>query len=403
MSSLSVGSGMRHEYRIKGWLRGLYLAFGLIVGGGGVLVIYLAATQPAVRPMLFMALFLFPFSAYMIALAVRSKLAIDGPRIEVTSALRVRSADQSEVEGFRTVRSQNGTFYRLILKNGRRSFSIPRMFDGEDELFAWLGKLTNLDKRDRVAVLHEIAENAELGSTPEDRLAAVGRARKVSLGLTSVSIVAAVGLYFAPASYALALALLLAAAPMVVVVLLFQQPLLYGLVKRTRDPRAETALVFMAAGFGLMLRNLTLEFLSFQPLILAILLLWLGWAAVLIRPSLRGSKPWVAMIFSLVFSGLLSFGMVTAADTIHDPSQASVFTTQVTGKQVSGGRSTTYYLVVAPWGPMEGTSKISVSATRYGNTAIDDQVCVGLHAGNLHAPWYALVDCPTESEPPLQP
>jgi hypothetical protein len=104
------------------------------------------------------------------------------------------------------------------------------------------------------------------------------------------------------------------------------------------------------------------------------------------------------MIFSLVFSGLLSFGMVTAADTIHDPSQASVFTTQVTGKQVSGGRSTTYYLVVAPWGPMEGTSKISVSATRYGNTAIDDQVCVG-----LHAPWYALVDCPTESEPPLQP
>lgn len=403
MNPLAVGSGMRHEFRIKAWLRGIYLVFGLLLGGGGVLVLYLAATQPKEIGISLMAVFLFPFSVYIIALAVRSKLVMDGSRIEVTSAFRERAADQSEIEGYRTISTRNGTYYRVQLKDGRGSFSISRIFDGEDELSAWLGKLTDLDERDRKAILDEIAQNAELGSTPEDRLAALGRARQINIGLSAIAIAAAVGLYFGPASYALAMASVLAVAALMALVLLYQQPLLYGLFKRKRDPRAETAVVYTAAGLGLITHNRGIEFVSFQPLIVAMFLLGIAWAALLLKPAIRSTSTLAAIIVSLIFAGLLSFGMVTGADTIHDPSQASVFSTQVTGKQVSSGRSTTYYLVLAPWGPVEGASKISVPAALYKNTAIDDRVCVALHAGNLHAPWYSLVDCPTESEPPLQP
>ncbi len=403
MNPLAVGSGMRREFRIKAWLRGIYLVFGLIAGAGGALVLYLAATQPKEIGISLMAVFLFPLSVYMIAMAVRSKVVIDGSRIEVTSAFRERATDASEIEGYRTISTRNGTYYRVQLKDGRGSFSIPRIFDGDDELRAWLGKLTDLDERDRKAILDEIAQNAELGSTPEDRLAAVGRARQINIGLSAIAIAAAVGLYFGPASYALALASVLALAAVVASALLYQQPLLYALFKRKRDPRAETAVVYTAAGLGLMTHNRGIEFVSFQPLIVAMFLVGIAWAALLLKPAIRSTSTVAAIIVSLIFAGLLSFGMVTGADTIHDPSQVSVFSTQVTGKQVSSGRSTTYYLVLAPWGPVEGASKISVPAVLYKNTAIDDQVCVSLHAGNLHAAWYSLVDCPTQSEPPLQP
>jgi hypothetical protein len=86
-----------------------------------------------------------------------------------------------------------------------------------------------------------------------------------------------------------------------------------------------------------------------------------------------------------------------------DTSQPQSFTVQVVGKHLSRGRSTTYYLDLAPWGPVDRTNSISVPSTLYRNTVEGDDVCLDLHAGALHMPWYRRVACGARTDwNPLQ-
>jgi hypothetical protein len=65
----------------------------------------------------------------------------------------------------------------------------------------------------------------------------------------------------------------------------------------------------------------------------------------------------------------------------------------VTGKHTVSGKSTTYYLDLAPWGPLQKPNKISVSSSSYRDAVPGDQICLDLHPGRLQAQWYQRVDC----------
>jgi uncharacterized membrane protein HdeD (DUF308 family) len=97
MDSFQQFGGSRHEYRLKGWQRGFYLVLGLAMGAFAIFMLTNASAQQAQDFVLLPALFFLAIGIYLAALALRSKLVIEGNRIEVQYAFRERSADLREI------------------------------------------------------------------------------------------------------------------------------------------------------------------------------------------------------------------------------------------------------------------------------------------------------------------
>jgi hypothetical protein len=384
----------RREYGVKTWLRMIYLlagmgflVFGLVLGP--VLLHAPARGLPAALP----GLFLLGFGIYMLATVTRSRLVIDGARIEVHTAFRERSAEVGEIAGFRTIRSRNGNYIWLKLREGRGSITIPYTLDVDEDFRAWLRQLPNLDEQDRDAILGEIEEEQSLGATREERLAALPTARTWAVFLAIVAVVAAVGLALAPPPLRALAASVLAVTPLVAAMLLHRAPLLYAVFKQKSDPRAELSYVLFIAPFGLLIHASGLHLISFQPLLLVAVPVALACFAGFAGASRAGGgRPgtWLALAF---FSCLYGFALAMVTDTLGDSAAASTYRPAVLGKHVSHGRSTSYSLTLEPWGARQQPESVGVSATTYGRVSIGDSVCIEAHRGNLHVAWFRIAAC----------
>ncbi len=402
MSPFEQVETARHEYGMKAGQKLLYMVLGMFFLVLGTILGPLLIASAANRTFsMMMILFFFAFSVFMLAQVLRSRLVIEGTRIEVRGAFKEQSADLSEIEGFRTISTRNGSYTQLGLREGRGTISISNGFDTDEAYREWLRRVPDLDARDRKALLDEISQQADLGATPEERLSALATAKTWGVFLLVVTVVAAVALNFADNSLRLLTALILMLAPLVVMLLVGRSPLLYAVYKPKADPRAELSFVLIVAAFGLFIRNRGVHFVSLQPLLWIMGLITIGYMAGL-SSSIRGARSiWSNFIGMLFFAAFYSYGFVVLANTLTDHSQATRFTATVIGKHISSGRSTSYILDLSPWGPVENPNKLTVSSSLYNETSVGDPVCLDLHAGSLHAPWYQHVSCnaPPDSRP----
>ena len=121
-----------------------------------------------------------------------------------------------------------------------------------------------------------------------------------------------------------------------------------------------------------------------------------GWAAVLrsnLSSRAKNSQFWGTIFGMFFLAGAYGWGLTAAADSVLDKSTPASFTTTVENMHESHGRSTSYHLGLAPWGPMQGPDDVSVSKTTYESTTIGSQVCLELHPGRLAVQWYRIVAC----------
>jgi hypothetical protein len=402
MSSFSPIDGARHEYQLKTWQKMLFLFLGMIfIVFGGLFGPALFSSGSKNSPSLFIALPFLGLGVFMLAQALRSRLVIDGTRIEVRTGLRERSADRSEIEGFRTISTRNGSYTQLRLKQGQGTISIPNCFDTDDAYRAWFEQITNLDNRDREEILREISEQVDLGSTPEERLQALPTAKTWSIFLAIVTATAAAAAAFGPPALQPLAAAFLVIVPIIAISLLQRSPLLYAVFRQKADPRAELSFALMLSACGLLIPSGGRHFVDLQPLLwvaIPVALLYLVALYLATRKSDARPGTFIALIF---FVGLYSFGLSAGADTLTDRRSPTTFRTLVTGKHVSHGRSTSYYLELAPWGPVETAERVSVSSGLYGTKEIGDEVCINLHPGSLHIPWFQVMNCASMPPPDL--
>jgi len=146
-------------------------------------------------------------------------------------------------------------------------------------------------------------------------------------------------------------------------------------------------LAFMAA-----LMN---DFASVQPLLIG------AAAGVAVAGGiawLRRMRPGVAgpiqlVVLAAMAGGLLGFGAPALIDVRFDGAPAQPYRATVASMYVSHGKSTTYNLRLAPWGPMAQSGSVQVSSALYSALNPGDQVCVAWHGGALSIPWYVLRQC----------
>jgi hypothetical protein len=389
MQAIETG---RHESGMKGWVKGIYLLGGLFFMGMAIFIVGLVFRQPKTGPMVILGIPGFAIGAYLMTTALRSRLVIDGTRIEVYGAIRQNSADLSEIEGFRILSTRNGKFWKIYLKQGRGSFLIPQWVDCA-EFQAWLKQVTDLDEQARKQVLTEIEQNQDLGATPEDRLARLAGAKKVNIGAAVVAIAAALGFGFGAGAVRSTSALVLALIPAGLIYLVHSAPLLYGLFTPKRDPRANLGLAFLVCGIGLIFGNHGVHFVETPRMLEYAALTALLCCAGIYSAVRKNPQFWSLVLGVLFLAGPYAWGVAAAADTVPDKSVGTGYAAQVVSKHVTSGRSTSYYLDLSPWGPEQGKNDVSVSSSIYHKTSIGEQVCLQLHPGLLHVQWYTLVAC----------
>ena len=396
-----MGAG-RYELRMRSWQRGLYIVLGAFFGAFGLLGAG-AFSANSGNPLVSSSLALFPaaMDLYVIALALRSRLVIEGSHIEVRGVFREQSAEMGEIEGFRTIRTRSGSYWKLQLKQGRGSITVQRWFDC-DELRSWFQQLVYLDERDGQALLEEIQQSQQLGTTPQERLDALGTAKTVNIALSAVTIAAAVGFFVSRGAVKLLLAGVLALAPFAVLYLLNSEPLLYALGKPKKDPRADTIFAFLASAIGFMMVGVNVNFVSFTPLLTWMALVLVVLCGAFFAMGQKGPRAQTAMLLVLIFGVMYSFGLIAVADTQLDNDTPTNYQAQVLDKHVKKGKSTNYYLDLAPWGPFTATKSLNVPYSVYESAGPGDTVCIVLHPGALHAAWYKRIACGSQSDSPPQ-
>jgi hypothetical protein len=394
MGSVAQITAGQHQYGLRAGQKTLYLFFAIVAGAIAALFFVLNANDPhPSTPLLTSAVFA-ASSVYLALVALRSRLIIDGTHVRVQGAVRTREFELNEIAGYRTFRNRYQTFRVICLKD--QAWKVPLMKYASDEsLENWFAGLKDLDAQDRDQLLEKIDQDQELGATPEERRSALGRAKQINVAACVVAGGAAATLLWAPAPYHVAATVVLALAPIAGAYLQYKQPLLYAVFKARKDPRAEVSPMLMISGFGLLLGATRVNFISAQLLLPFIAIGALA-SLAMFYPAARRNPRFASTLIGLVFlSALYGWGVAAAADTVADPSVPQTYNVQVLGGHVShGGRSTSYYLELEPWGPYSAVdTRMKVSADVYSATQAGQIICLALHAGTLRAPWYEMVPC----------
>lgn len=392
MSAFRLTDMSRHEYLLAAWKRALFMILGTFLIGGGIFFGCAASSNAPVSRV--SSLFFLCGGIYTIAYALLARVVMEGSRIRVRGAFREQSADFNDIEGYRTISSRNGTYTQLCLKDGQGTISLSNSFETDGDYSAWFHQLTDLDKRDRDAMLDEIAREEAIGSTPKERVRAVSKAKTLSIALLVATIGVAIALNFANPDIQFPAAFALAIAPIAVLLMVRRAPLLYTVMKPRSDPRADLGLVLLVAGLGLLMRERGVHLVAQQPILLIAVLITLVYSAALYS-SMRSGNTFIGrMIGLLFFIGIYGHGLAVLADSMPDYSQTTTYTTSVVAKHISrGGRSTSYVLELAPWGPLQDRNNLNVSSREYAHTTIGDQVCLLLHQGVLGSKWYERITC----------
>jgi hypothetical protein len=399
MNTINQPTETRHEYHIKAWYRSILLVLGAPAVAGSIVMCTVATNVASTTlPLVMTAAFLF-FGVYLIALAVRSRVIIDGSRIEIRGAFTDHYADRNEIEGYRTISSRNGKYTQFYLNNGRGTLTLYNHFDKDGALDAWIRKIPDLDKRDGDSILEKISQQEELGATPQERLAALAQAKTYSIFALVIAIAAAVAANFGIPALYLPFSIALALVPITLAFLLHRSPLLYTVFRRKDDPRAELLYALIASSFGLLIRARGIHFVSLQSIGVVIALITLAYIAAFYHSFFESPSPARTFFALLLFGILYSYGSVIVADAVGDESTPTRFVVRVIGKHYTTGRSRSYYLSLEPWGPVQQSNNLGVSKSIYDKTTTGDQVCLELHPGRLNAAWYTHVSC---SNAPLE-
>jgi hypothetical protein len=108
-------------------------------------------------------------------------------------------------------------------------------------------------------------------------------------------------------------------------------------------------------------------------------------------PWLKKHHGIVALL--LILCCAYGYGAGLQVNALLDRSAPQTYRVMVNSKYVSHGKSTSYHLKLAPWGPNEGEQNLMESKGLYMRIKPGDTVCMVLRSGALNVAWSELGSC----------
>jgi len=346
----------------------------------------------------FLLLLAMPLSMalYVLAATLRSRLVLTADAIEVYGAFAMQRLARGEIEGRRTIQVKNGTVTELIPSDlGEKSLRIPAQIVTDPVLKAWLASLPDLDAQDRAASEARIEANPEFGPTPEARRAWVEEAGRLAMLINIVAGAAFVWALFLHDPFRIG-TLVLVILPGTAIFMTARSHGLYRLTFERNDVRPTLVLAVLLPGFALPMQVFQEIGVLDVPRLLtyaASVALLLGWAALRSAPPARAGSWLTAVAVVLIALCGYGLGLVALGNTYFDTAPGHDYRVAVLDKYESHGRSTSYHLTLAPWGPRTGPQRMQVSAALYRAVTRGGDVCVHQGPGALRASWYEVKAC----------
>ena len=329
----------------------------------------------------------------LIGSVLTSRLILSADSIELKYLVSSKLFRRSDIAGFRILPTQYISTLALQPKSAeQKKLKIPLYFRTDEAFGGWFVDIPNLDREEfhKSEAELEAAAAAYDGPTMEASEDRIAKARATVKILNLAAGITAVWAWIYPSPYPLAM-LAAGVLPFIAVVLLAQSHGLYQIEGRRNDARPSLAVAFIFPGCALAFRAIQdLHFLEWKPLLLGTLAL-----AALLTIFLAQSDPHfhnriVAAISVFFMGAMFSYGAIAQFDVLADRSAPTTYQTHVLGKRADNGRTTSYYLQVAPWGPRHDSEEIEVSHALYATISPGQPVSIHLYSGALHLPWYSV-------------
>jgi hypothetical protein len=335
--------------------------------------------------------------AYAALSALMYRVVLTADAVEVIEPFRQRQLRYREIKGRRALSAQQGPSTVVLVPNDKsaKKLKISLVLKRDQVFDDWLNGLTDLDHQELRQSEQQIAETLYQDLTPAERVQRIERLRSLAKWLNGAGVTLGIAALFLP-DYEHLLTGTLIALPWVAVWLVARFQPLYRFGGRPNDAHPDLTAILMLPGLLLMARMAT-EFktLEWKPLVMLACAgsLLLTGAALKVDPWFRQQR--LSALLLGIFACAYGWGAGLEINVLADATTPSIYPTQVLGKHSSrGSKSTTWYLRLAPWGPIRTVEDVSVSAARYRVTRTGDTLCMYLGAGAFRIPWYQVRDCP---------
>jgi len=344
--------------------------------------------------MVLVSFFFAALGAFLIATTLRSQVTLRADAIVVQGLFSTRTLSRDSIAGRRILPTQYISTLLLVPRSSHeKKLKLALALKTDSAFRAWFEGIPDLDAEDFAKSEAELSADPDLGFHSEDREERLRTAKPTAKVLTTIAWIASIWAWIFPRPYKLAI-LSLVALPLTAIVLQIRSRGIYQMEGRRNDARPSLAVAFLFPGLILDLRViLDLHFfrwvsLFYMAFLIAFVLSWF----IFQSDAVMRKRPWSLLVI-LLFASLYCGGTLCEANALLDRSAPQNFSAAVTGKHISSGKSTTYYLNLSPWGPQTAPSEVSVPASLYGSLSPGDNVCIRLFSGALHAPWYAVDQC----------
>jgi hypothetical protein len=389
---------MTGEFRTaKGWRIFIYIFSPLLIG----LFVYVGfITLSSETSNLTVSLILIPVSlggtimfTYGLIETIKGRLVIGANSLSRTSVLGTRTLEFREIKGFRA-----DSNYIHIISNSqdKKSIKITAYIERSDQVLDWLNnKFIELDSHEAREEERQILTDNEFGINEQAREYRLNEAKRVAKYINVIGGVTGAWVWFYPRPYSLSLI-----GGMILPAMAFISLYAYrGLIrfdekKNSAHPSIIYGLLFPSA--GLMIRAIMdYEILEYKSLWIAISITTITLTSLLVV----GTKEFkftrcIDYFTTLSLTGMIlcySFGTYVVSNCLFDNTEPEIFKSEVSDKEISSGKSTTYYLKLKPWGPRTEAERVSVTKVEYEATDKGDTVDIHLRQGLLGTPWFYVV------------
>jgi hypothetical protein len=394
---LSILNTMTGEFRIaKGWRIFIYICSPLLIGLF-VFIGFIAFNSETSN--LTVLLILVPVSVggnilfiYGLIETIKGRFIIGVKSISNLSAFGTRTLYFEEVKGFR---ADSNYIYIISNSKNKKSIKVSTYIEQSDRILNWLNnKFLELDSFEAMEEEKQILTDNEFGINQQAREYRLNEARRAAKGINIIGVGVCCWLWFYPKPYLISVVV-----AMIVPVIAFGLVFIYqGLIRF--DEKKNSAYPSIIYGFGatsaaLMIRALfDYEILEYKNLWIIVSTVTIPLVCLLLfsTKELKFSK-WVDYVTALTITGIVlcyTFGTYVVTNCMFDKTEPAVFSSEVTDKEITSGKSTTYYLTLKPWGPRTETERVSVTKDQYEGIEKGDTVAIYLGQGLLKTPWFYL-------------
>jgi hypothetical protein len=329
---------------------------------------------------------------YLLAVAVFYRVTLKADSVEVFEVYRRRYLTRPEIEGRGHFSYGQGmSAWVLVPKPGFGGrIKLSTLLKTDKAYLSWIHSLPDLDLEKKRAADRERTQ--AVASIKEQGFSEL-TLRRMASGLTVAVYVIGFGSFLLGDPDHVLIWLLLAL-PWVGILLVAKFAPFYRFGGPRNSPLPDLSLVLIGPGLFLALGALrSIAPIGWKgPLLISVL-----GSAMLVGVAFR-CDPWLKKHLGVTALVLIlccgyGYGAGMEVNALLDRSTPQKYRVIVTGKHVSHGKSTSYHLNLAPWGPEVSGQDLTVSYSQYAVVKRGDAVCMLLRSGALSVAWSELGHC----------